>query len=138
MALPKEHRTAPYLPFSPPQQQAGLSISTPPRGPRPSVAASEFMPSPPRFDRFDMDFSTTNAEAGPSRARTRHGVDIEEEDDVLEEDEFQLAKSYFDIHELDRVVHTLKNARGARSRFLKFYASYLVRGTNSRSVRAVC
>ena len=35
--------------------------------------------------------------AGPSRARTLHGVELEEEEDVLEEDEFQLARSYFDI-----------------------------------------
>jgi len=39
---------------------------------------------------------------------------------------FQLAKSYFDIKELDRVVFVLKNAKGARSRFLRSYAAFLV------------
>ncbi|KAL1410905.1 Anaphase-promoting complex subunit 8 [Vanrija albida] len=118
-SLPKEYRTSPYLPFSPPTQQFGLS--SPPRaGPRPSLG--EFLPSPgPGM----FSGSGLNAEPGPSRSTTRHGIELEEEDDVLEEDEFQLAKSYFDIRELDRVVHTLRNAKGSRARFLKCYAAYL-------------
>lgn len=46
---------------------------------------------------------------------------------MIEEDLFQLAKSYFDVHELDRVVYTLRDAKGARSRFLRQYAAFLVR-----------
>ena len=59
---------------------------------------------------------------------TSHGVEMEEEEDLLEEDEFQLARSYFDMKEFDRVAHTLKNAhaRGSRARFLRAYSLYLV------------
>lgn len=66
-------------------------------------------------------------EAGPSRrSRTRHGVDIEEEEDQVEEDEFQLARTYFDLREFDRVVWVLKEAKGSRARFLRVYSAYLV------------
>ena len=51
---------------------------------------------------------------------------MEEEDDILEEDEFQLARSYFDMKEFDRVVYTLREARGSRARFLRSYSAYLV------------
>ena len=51
---------------------------------------------------------------------------MEEEEDVLEEDQFQLARSYFDMKEFDRVAHTLREARGDRARFLRTYAAYLV------------
>lgn len=65
-------------------------------------------------------------EAGPSRSRTRHGVEYEEELDQLEEDEFQLARTYFDLREFDRVVWMLRDARGSRARFLRVYSAYLV------------
>lgn len=65
-------------------------------------------------------------EAGPSRARTKFGIEIEEEEDVLDEDTFQLAKTYFDIHEHDRVVAVLEGCRGPRARFLKIYSAFLV------------
>lgn len=89
--------------------------SSPPRGPRPSIG--DFLPTPGPLD---------SSIAGPSRARTSHGVEIEEELDILEEDEFQLAKSYFDMKEFDRVVWILKDARGKRSRFVRIYSAYLV------------
>lgn len=118
-ALPRKYRSAPYLPFSPPPQQEGLPGLVPPRrAGRPSVATELS---------FDVDLDAPVA--GPSRARTNHGIEVEEEEDVLEEDEFQLAKSYFDLHEHDRVVHTLREARGPRARFLKYYAAYLVRAS---------
>jgi anaphase-promoting complex subunit 8 len=122
--LPAEYRNTPYLPFSPPVNQVGLSTPSH-RGPRQS-AATDFLPSPPVAGFDDYTYNGGNAEAGPSRARTRHGIEIEEEDDAVEEDLFQLAKSYFDIKELDRVVHTLKGAKGARARFLRNYAAFLV------------
>lgn len=45
---------------------------------------------------------------------------------MLEGDEFQLARSYFDMKEFDRVVHTLREAGGNRARFLRTYSAYLV------------
>lgn len=64
--------------------------------------------------------------AGPSRLRGGYGFETESEDDILEEDEFQLARSYFDTKEFDRVVFTLKHARGKRAVFLRIYSAYLV------------
>lgn len=58
-------------------------------------------------------------------------MELEEEDDILEEDEYQLAKSYFDMKEFDRVVWLLKGSRGRRSRFLRIYSAYLVRGAHT-------
>lgn len=130
MSLPREYRSAPYLPFSPPPQDTSLVGGSPVVRPRPSFGELQDSPAGAGFDSFDLGderpaMTMAEGEAGPSRARTRHGVEIEEEEDVLEEDDFQLAKSYFDIHELDRVVHTLRAARGSRSRFLRNYAAYL-------------
>ena len=88
-------------------------------GPRPSLG--EFIPSPGP-GAFDPDSSMI---AGPSRLRG-YGFEVETEDDILDEDEFQLAKSYFDTKEFDRVVYTLKHARGKRAVFLRTYSAYLV------------
>ncbi|RXK34892.1 anaphase-promoting complex subunit 8 [Tremella mesenterica] len=111
-SLPKEYRLAPNLPFSPPlqphQQDPGSSPIT--LVPRQSM---EFLPSPGpgAFDR--------SMEAGPSRPKGLDPVDI------LEEDEFQLAKSYFDIKELDRVVFVLREAKSKRAIFLRIYSAFL-------------
>jgi hypothetical protein len=64
--------------------------------------------------------------AGPSRLRGTYGYETDIEEDVLEEDEFQMARSYFDTKEFERVVHTLKHARGKRAVFLRTYSAYLV------------
>jgi anaphase-promoting complex subunit 8 len=88
-------------------------------GPRPSLG--EFIPSPGP-GAFDPDGSMI---AGPSRLRG-YGFEVEAEDDILDEDEFQLARSYFDTKEFDRVVYTLKHARGKRAVFLRTYSAYLV------------
>ncbi|WWC58343.1 uncharacterized protein I303_100883 [Kwoniella dejecticola CBS 10117] len=114
-ALPKEYRQAPHLPFSPPPQPHNLPSTSPPNQPRPSIG--DFLPSPGP--------ASFNAEAGPSRGRTMHGIELEEEDDILEEDEFQLARGYFDLKEYDRVVWILKDSKGSRSKFLKYYSMYL-------------
>lgn len=115
-ALPREYRIAPHLPFSPPPQpQHPHPSSSPHPGPRQSIG--DFLPSPGPVD---------SSLAGPSRVRTSQGIEIEEEEDVLEEDEFQLARSYFDMKEFDRVAYTLREARGNRARFLRTYAAYLV------------
>lgn len=112
----------PYLPFSPPLQQAGLPPVIPGSlrcYPRPSLATELS---------FDASELSMDAGAGGSGevARTRYGVEIEEEDDVLEEDTFQLAKTYYDIREHDRVVAVLQGCRGPRARFLKIYSAFLV------------
>lgn len=119
-SLPRQHRTTPHLPFSPPPQETFPPASPPLNAPRPSIG--EFLPSPgPGV--FDPD----NSIAGPSRLKgASYGVEMEMEDDILDEDEFQLARSYFDVKEFDRVVHTLKLARGKRAVFLRTYAAYLV------------
>jgi anaphase-promoting complex subunit 8 len=123
-SLPKEYRLAPDLTFSPPVQTVQPPPFSPAGGPRPSIG--DFLPSPgPGVFRPDGSISG-NAVAGPSRARTNHGVPLEEEEDILDEDAFQLARSYFDIKEFDRVVHVLRNARGSRPRFLRIYSAYLV------------
>ncbi|WWC99465.1 hypothetical protein V866_006368 [Kwoniella sp. B9012] len=114
-ALPKEYRQAPHLPFSPPPQPHTLFPNSPPNRPRPSIG--DFLPSPGP--------GSFNAEAGPSRGRTLHGIEPEEEEDILEEDEFQLARGYFDLKEYDRVAWVLKDAKGSRSKFLKYYSMYL-------------
>ncbi|WVQ62414.1 uncharacterized protein L199_000554 [Kwoniella botswanensis] len=114
-ALPKEYRQAPHLPFSPPPQPHTLFPNSPPNRPRPSIG--DFLPSPGP--------GSFNAEAGPSRGRTLHGIELEEEEDILEEDEFQLARGYFDLKEYDRVAWVLKDAKGSRSKFLKYYSMYL-------------
>ncbi|WWD09188.1 hypothetical protein V865_007310 [Kwoniella europaea PYCC6329] len=114
-ALPKEYRQAPHLPFSPPPQPHTLFPNSPPNRPRPSIG--DFLPSPGP--------GLFNAEAGPSRGRTLHGIELEEEEDILEEDEFQLARGYFDLKEYDRVAWVLKDAKGSRSKFLKYYSMYL-------------
>ncbi|WVO13137.1 hypothetical protein L204_100749 [Cryptococcus depauperatus] len=93
MSLPREYRSS-NLAFSPPPQVAPL----PPRSPmthHPRPSLGDFLPSP-----GPGAFARGNG--GPSRGRTRHGLDIEEEEDVLEEDEFQLARGYFDLKEYDR------------------------------------
>ena len=82
----------------------------------------DFLPSPGP-GAFSEGF---NAVAGPSRARTRHGLQLEEELDVLEEDEYQMAKGYFDLKEFDRVTWVLRDARGNRAKFLRTYAAFLV------------
>lgn len=119
-SLPKQYRTAPHLPFSPPQQQTFPPPSA--SNGRDSLAPYPLSPSRGPINIEEMPV------AGPSRerARTMHGVEMEEEEDVLEEDEWQLAKTYFDMKEFDRVVWTLREARGARDRFLKAYAGFLV------------
>ncbi|WVN85597.1 uncharacterized protein L203_100746 [Cryptococcus depauperatus CBS 7841] len=93
MSLPREYRSS-NLAFSPPPQVAPLPPRSPmTHHPRPSIG--DFLPSP-----GPGAFARGNG--GPSRGRTRHGLDIEEEEDVLEEDEFQLARGYFDLKEYDR------------------------------------
>ncbi|KAK4688460.1 anaphase-promoting complex subunit 8, partial [Tremellales sp. Uapishka_1] len=115
-SLPREYRSTPHLPFSPPPQPQAHPPSSPAHPhPRPSIG--DFLPSPGP--------EVYNAEPGPSRSRTLHGVELEEEEDVLDEDEFQLARGYFDLKELDRVVWTLRDARGKRARFLRIYSAYL-------------
>ena len=112
-SLPKEHRQAPHFPFSPPPQQ--LQLSSPHLGPRPSLG--DFLPPPGPLEPL----------AGPSRSySTSHGVEVEEEEDVLEEDRYQLAKGYFDMKEFDRVVWVLQGATGRRAKFLRVYSAYLV------------
>ena len=91
-------------------------LSSPHLGPRQSIG--DFLPSPGPID---------SSLAGPSRSKTIHGIELEEEEDVLEEDTFQLARSYFDMKEFDRVVYKLRHAMGSRARFLRIYAAYLVR-----------
>nr|ODO02581.1 anaphase-promoting complex subunit 8 [Cryptococcus depauperatus CBS 7855] len=116
MSLPREYRSS-NLAFSPPPQVAPL----PPRSPmthHPRPSLGDFLPSP-----GPGAFARGNG--GPSRGRTRHGLDIEEEEDVLEEDEFQLARGYFDLKEYDRVAWILRDALGGRARFLKYYSMYL-------------
>src|SRR5690242_8814818 len=104
-SLPKEYRVSPNLTFSPPVQTIQPPPLSSPVGPRPSIG--DFLPSPgPGAFRPDGSIGS-NAVAGPSRARTNHGVPVEEEDDILDEDAYQLARSYFDIKEFDRVVHVL-------------------------------
>ncbi|ORX34176.1 putative cell division control protein 23 [Kockovaella imperatae] len=114
-SLPKEFRQAPHLPFSPPPQPLLQLASSPPSGgPRPSLG--DFLPPPGPLEPL----------AGPSKGyTTSHGVDMEEEDDILEEDMFQLAKGYFDMKEFDRVVWVLKSANGRRAKFLRIYSAYL-------------
>jgi anaphase-promoting complex subunit 8 len=121
-ALPKEIRQAPNIPFSPPPPPAASTFS--PSRARPSIG--DFLPSPDRESFGFPDTTPDQPEAGPSRSRTRHGIEYEEETDPVEEDEFQLARTYFDLREFDRVAWVLKDAMGSRSRFLRVYSAYLV------------
>lgn len=47
-------------------------------------------------------------------------------DDVNEADTYDLARSYFDVRELDRCEWTLRMCTGAKATFLRAYARYLV------------
>lgn len=115
MSLPKEYRSTSNLVFSPPPQISSLPPRSPPGNARPSIG--DFLPSPG---------PGAFAQAGPSHGRTIHGIEIEEEDDVIEEDEFQLARGYFDLKEYDRVAWVLKDGQGNRAKFLRYYSMYLV------------
>jgi anaphase-promoting complex subunit 8 len=93
--------------------------------------ASELLSALPEYVRSELIYELPHhtgaqKEAGPSRIRTRHGVVVEEEEDVLEEDTFQLARSYFEMKEFDRVVFTLQHSKGKKAKFLKVYSGYLV------------
>ncbi|ORY28646.1 cell division control protein 23 [Naematelia encephala] len=116
-SLAEDVRSAPHLPFSPPLQPHHMPTTSASPGPGPRPSIGEFLPSPGP--------GAFGAVAGPSRSMTSHGIEMEEEEDVLEEDEFQLARGYFDMKEFDRVVHTLQNAKGKRARFLRVYSAYL-------------
>ena len=119
MSIPKEYRTTLHIPFSPPPQVQAFPPSSPAgpsNGPRPSIG--DFLPAPGPVD---------SVLAGSSRSVTAHGVELEEEEDVLDEDIFQLAKSYYDMKEFDRVVFVLKGVNGKRAKFLRIYSAYLVR-----------
>ncbi|KAL7423642.1 Anaphase-promoting complex subunit 8 [Cryptotrichosporon argae] len=120
-SLPAEHRSVPQLPFSPPPQTASLHpalpSSPPALGPRPSV---DFLPPNPYYGDMALD-----PVAGPSRARTKYGVELEAEDDILDEDTWSLARCYFDIKEYERTAYTLREARSGRARFLRYYSLYL-------------
>ena len=118
-ALPRESRVAPDLPFSPPPQPQNAQLLPHPES-SPVAAAPrqsmEFLPSP-----GPGAFHDPMMQAGPSRRKVPY-----EEEDPIEEDEYQLAKSYFDVKEFDRVVFTLRRAQGKRSVFLRVYSAYLV------------
>ncbi|OWZ69319.1 hypothetical protein AYX14_03075 [Cryptococcus neoformans] len=114
MSLPKEYRSTSNLVFSPPPQISSLPPRSPPGHARPSIG--DFLPSPG---------PGAFAQAGPSRGRTMHGIEIEEEENIIEEDEFQLARGYFDLKEYDRVAWVLKDAQGSRAKFLRYYSMYL-------------
>ena len=49
----------------------------------------------------------------------------EQEGSELEQDLVLLAKAYFDSNEFLRAAHTLRNARAARGRFLRWYSLFL-------------
>ncbi|ODN84236.1 hypothetical protein L202_00231 [Cryptococcus amylolentus CBS 6039] len=117
-SLPKEYRSTPNLVFSPPPQMSSLPPLSPPGHARPSIG--EFLPSP-----GPGAFSGGGVKGPGTRGRTMHGIEIEEELDILDEDEFQLARGYFDLKEYDRVVWVLRDARGNRARFLRYYSMYL-------------
>ncbi len=59
------------------------------------------------------------------------------EDDIrAEEDEFDLAKTYYEGKEMERVVKTLEGCKSKKAKFLRLYATYLVsaqRGGPSQS-----
>lgn len=45
---------------------------------------------------------------------------------MLEQDEFELARAYFELKEMERCAWALRNSTSSRGRFLRVYASYLV------------
>lgn len=45
-----------------------------------------------------------------------------DENDILDQEKFVLAKSYFNCKEFDRAAHTLKNCKSANSLFLRSYS----------------
>jgi hypothetical protein len=60
---------------------------------------------------------------------------------MIEQDEFELARSYFELKELDRCAWVLRDATSPRARFLRVYATYLVSGVDAGSdarTRARC
>lgn len=56
------------------------------------------------------------------------------EQDVEEQDTFELARSYFEAKELDRCAWTLRTSRTSRAGFLRLYATYLVSRQDLRTL----
>jgi hypothetical protein len=52
--------------------------------------------------------------------------ELESHIELLEEDIYSLAKSYFDSKELERCKRTLQNCRSKKAMFLRLYSVYLV------------
>lgn len=99
--------------FSPSQKQ------------RPSIG--EFLPSPgpgafslSGDTSIDIPTGVNINLAGPS-----HHPDALTEDQILEDDRFQLARGYFDLKEFDRVAFVLKTSTLPKARFLRLYSQYL-------------
>lgn len=79
--------------------------------------------------------SVPEAEAGPSRSGGR-GEYEDEERDPLVQDRFDLARSYFDMKEFDRVAWVLRDMMGPKARFLRLYSQYLVSVTSQSNEAA--
>lgn len=102
------------------QDSAGFNTSTPARSTkpgraRPSLSAlspSEFIPTA-MGGPFDVSFDI------PLDQPAEFG-------DPREDDLFELARTYFEARELERCAFVLNGAKGAKGRFLRLYATYLV------------
>jgi anaphase-promoting complex subunit 8 len=54
---------------------------------------------------------------------------------AAEDDEFDLAKTYYDGKELERVAKTLEGCKSKKAKFLRLYATYLVSSVGGMAAR---
>ncbi len=137
IAIPSEYRAAASVPDPAPLP---FKTSTPS-----SVAAREAFPgfpAPPARRRprvslgdhilpaaFDVEPAAAWGTPGPSSARSGNGGSspAEADLDAMEADVFELARTYLDSKELERCAKALAGCRSKKAKFLRLYATYLVR-----------
>ncbi|KAF8378341.1 hypothetical protein HHK36_029680 [Tetracentron sinense] len=90
---------------------------------------AKFTPSHSRFQRGSSSirrrFGTNEISSTPTAGVSYVTTPVPEDDDIVSNDCYLLAKSYFDCREYRRAAHTLRDQTGKKALFLRFYALYL-------------
>lgn len=91
---------------------------------------AKFTPSNTRFQRGSSSirrrYRTNEIATTPIAGVSYVTTPLMEEDDLVDDDFYLLAKSYFDCREYKRAAHVLRDQVGRKSLFLRSYALYLV------------
>ncbi|OAY30947.1 anaphase-promoting complex subunit 8 isoform X1 [Manihot esculenta] len=90
---------------------------------------AKFTPSNTRFQRGSSSirrrFRTNDITSTPPAGVSYVSTPVMEEDEVVDNDFYLLAKSYFDCREYRRAAHVLRDQTGKKATFLRCYALYL-------------